>query len=194
MAIHTSQIYAWYHSLLRHIASYDAISYDSNYLFGSNGVSLYQVARSAIVLKDWKAAHDEAWNTEDSLDWHDKEKKLLACGNTLVCLAPKLSSLYAIVGDAVQSHKVGDDTVFRSTQASKSWVLERLSGYSVEFFGATFNSQRIKNALECPFLARAATLHLSLLNNGCLRLTTPMKPKAYAFIMCMHVPEKRDES
>lgn len=179
---HTREIYQWMHSLIEG-GRFENVAYDSNYLYCSDTISLYQIDRRCIVWKEWQKAHEECWNTE-GWQWRkgDAKEGELACGGFDVAhashKAPKLSSIYAIVGSAVQNEMLAEDRVFKTSHASKQWILEQ-----EQFFGVPFNQYRLECALDMPLFANK--IQFALLENGAIRFANKKRPTALAYVMRM---------
>jgi hypothetical protein len=177
---HTIEIYQWMHELIEN-ARFQSVAYDADYLYCSDAIALYQIDRRCIIWKQWQKAHEECWHTS-GYQWRkgNAREGELACGGFDVekFKAPRLSSIYAIIGSAVQNGMIAGDRVFKSSHASKEWILEQ-----DKFFGVRFNKGRLWDALNMPLFGNKC--QFALLENGALRLTSSKHPKAFAYVMCM---------
>lgn len=180
MMNHTSAIYEWMHSLIEG-SRFQSVAYDANYLYASDGISLYQIDRACIIWKEWQKAHEAQWNTE-GWKWRKGGAKEgeLACGGFDVekFKAPRLAAIYAIIGSAVQSQTIANAQVFKSSHANKQWILQQ-----ERFFDVRFNQMRVNDALSMPLFGNKC--QFALLENEALRLASSKRPKALAYVMCM---------
>jgi hypothetical protein len=180
---HTHEIYQWMHELIEN-SRFQNVAYDANYLYASDGISLFQVARSCIIWKEWQKAHEECWHTSE-WQWRkgDAQTGAIACGGFDVAhashKAPRLPSIYAIIGSAVQNETIANGRVYKASHASKQWILEQ-----DKFFGVPFNPARIADALNMPLFAQKC--QFALLENGALRIANKKHQTAIAYVMGMN--------
>lgn len=182
---HTIEIYQWMHELIEN-ARFQSVAYDADYLYCSDAIALYQIDRRCIIWKQWQKAHEECWHTS-GYQWRkgNAREGELACGGFDVekFKAPRLSSIYAIIGSAVENEMIAEDRVFKSSRAGKQWILKQN-----KFFGVPFNHYRLETALDMPLFDNEC--QFALLENGALRLASSRHPKAMAYVMRMSLEDE----